>query len=382
MHPLIKKILNLLIFSALFFISYQDVSAQGLIHLYSASQLSLGEKNKKITWQTDLRYPLLFKKDIFESTKNLSICRKKEIREYLFYYLTWHRSYLIKAIEKSYLYHEMIKEIFADHKYLPEEITLLPLLESGFNPRAYSRSKALGLWQFMRNTAKPLGLKKNYWLDERKDIEKSTLAAIRHLNFLYQEFQSWDLALAAYNSGASYLKKIIRQTKAKDIWELRNLKILNQETHEYLPKFMALILLYNNRELFGIKDEIKIPSIEKTELVTLPSPINLKMLSKYSHLSIDKIKIFNPELKRNITPPHYKRYQIRIPSSVKKIILAAKNKICKNKTGSFIKHKIKNGECLSQIAQAYDQSPQTLAEFNDLKNPHLIKAGRIIYIPN
>jgi len=332
--------------------------------------------------KTTLRFPLLFKKDIFTTTDNFSACRREIIRAYLFYYLTFQSEYLLKSIKRSYHYLDIIRNCFQNYPEIPEDLMLLPLLESGFNPRACSRSRALGLWQFMKNTARPLKLKANKWLDERKDIKKSTYAAIKHLKYLYDSFGSWDLALAAYNGGANYIRKKLKESNAKDIWELRKAQVLNTETAEYLPKFIALLIIYKNQKLFGVP-EVDFPSdIQETREISFNFPVDLKKLAFYSGMTLDLIRVYNPELNFNITPPFYKNYSLRITKEAIEELNSLNKNLYIYKYKQYRKHKIKKGESISEIAEKYNKKEATLVRVNRLKNPHLIYAGRILYIPN
>ena len=170
--------------------------------------------------------PPLGKKDLFESINDMSIFHRKDVRKYIYIYLTKGRKYIIRALRRSNLYIDIIKEKFKRYPEIPEEIVLLPLLESGFNPYAVSRSRAVGLWQFIRPTSRILGLKNNRWIDERRDVEKSTHAAIRHLKNLYGIFQSWDFTLAAYNGGAGHVMRAMKKTDKRNFWELHKTGVL------------------------------------------------------------------------------------------------------------------------------------------------------------
>ncbi len=335
----------------------------GLFRLFRGTEYKSTQLKKALDFNPDrdiLYLPALGGKDLFRSIEDLSICRKKEVRKYLYIYLTKGRNFVIKGISRSYIYFDILKNIFERNKDIPADIMLLPLLESGFSPFAVSKSKAAGLWQFLSSTSAPLGLKKNRWVDERRHIEKSTIAAIRHLKGLYGKFRSWELALMAYNGGGGYIERTIKKSGIKDPWELIESGLLREETRRYLPKYIALLLIYKNQRLFGIKDEIEIPQIIKTEKYTLKHPVRLKDISKFSDIPVDLIRKYNPELNRNITPPYHKNYKIRIPSdSVKKLMKNGK-KLRRYGITHIKIHRTRKGETLSLIAGKYKKKQNFL----------------------
>jgi len=261
-----------------------------------------------------LYLPGLENKEFFESTEDLSLCRNEEVRKYIYLYLTSGREYLVKSIERSYIYIDIINEVMKKNPDIPREIALLPLLESGFDPNAVSRSNAVGLWQFIAGTAQHFELKNNKWVDERRDIEKSTEAAIRHLRYLYELMGSWDLALAAYNGGQGQVTRAMDKSGSKDIWELIQSGTLTRETSEYVPRYAALVIIYNNQKLFRIAKEVTIPEKNSTEIVKLNYQMNISRLSEKCGIDIDEIKKYNPELNGNLTPPSSDNYTLRLTS--------------------------------------------------------------------
>ena len=243
----------------LFFGYNRWVFSWGLFQLFDEQQYSVEGHEKVRNFNPDIEtfyLPGIEGKDFFNTVKDFSICRRKQVREFLYIYLTIGREYTIRSIERSFFYIDSIKNIMKDNPDIPDAIALLPLLESGFDPAAVSRSNAVGLWQFMKRTASFFGLKKNRLVDERLDVIKSTEAAIRHLRHLYLRFGSWELALAAYNGGEGMLSRAIEKVGTEDIWQLIDAGMLPVETAEYVPRFAALLLIYHNSSLFGIDREI------------------------------------------------------------------------------------------------------------------------------
>jgi membrane-bound lytic murein transglycosylase D len=332
--------------------------------------------------EDDILYlPPLKDKAFFESIADLSICRKKDVRYHIYEYLTFGREYLTNAIMRSGRYISIVEEIIKNDKDIPPDIALLPLLESGFNPYALSRSKAAGLWQFLNSTGKSLGLRNDSWIDERRDIEKSTLAAIRHLKSLYNTFNSWELALTAYNGGAGYVRAVIRKGRTTDLRELQRRGLLKKETSEFVPRFASLAVLYRNRQLFGIDGGMPAEPAISTEEFVLEFPVDIRNIEKYTGVPMEIIRKYNPELKKNITPPYFKNYTIRIPSEAKESFLNNKQNLSGIYYRKLERHIVKQGECISVIAARYNAEIKKILNINNIDNPKRIRPGLELFIP-
>lgn len=273
-------------------------------------------------------------------------------------------------LSRAGMYIEMMKEILIKNG-LPKELVFLPLIESGFNTNAYSRMRAVGPWQFIASTAKRYGLKITWWIDERRDPIKSTEAAARYLKELYEMFNSWPLALAAYNAGEGRVMKAMRKTKTDDHWGLLlETKKLRRETREYVPKFIAASLIALEPQKYGFDDFKYQKPINYTE-VEIESPVDLKVIARAAETDLETIKALNPELKRWCTPPDEPTYTIRIPADKKDLFLKNLSEIPKNKRFSFKVHKIRRGETVSSIAKRYRLPVAAIYNLN----PGIKKAG-------
>ncbi|MDR3237238.1 MAG: transglycosylase SLT domain-containing protein [Spirochaetia bacterium] len=353
--------------------------------------------------------PQLGKKDFFESIDDLSIARKKDVRKFINLYLSKGRNYTIKGIERSVMYKEVIDAVFAENPDIPAGIACLPLLESGFNPRAVSRSKAVGLWQFMLNTADPLGLKNTRWVDDRRHIEKSTRAAVRHLRGLYRTFGSWELALAAYNGGGGHVRRSMDKAGTWNFWELLETDTLRTETSEYVPRFIALLIIYKNQELFGLSGLIKAAKPAEAGTVLITYSVPLSAVARLSGTHIDTVRSLNPDLIAEATPPEHdytiilpleqaKQLEENIDELYKYRVLpktaAAKTKNIKNAKNikntkstpnkkSYAKqYKVKKGDTISSIAKKNNRTASEIMQLNKIANINRIIPGKIILIPN
>lgn len=325
--------------------------------------------------------PPLGDKDLFESIDDLSITRDAEVRKFIILYLTTGKDYLTTAIIRSHRYINIIQDIFSRNKDIPAQLALLPLLESAYNPYAVSRSKAVGLWQFLKGTGRSLGLKTNTWVDERRDIEKSTEAAIKHLRNLHGIFKSWDLALASYNGGAGHVKRAMKKSGSKNIEQLIQSSKLKKETREYVARFAALSVIYKNQQLFDIKDDAANLQCQETDTVIIEFPVSITHISTIAEVSTETIRICNPELKKNFIPPYERKYSLRVPVDAKEKIEKNSDKLYSFSYKKVRTHIVREGECISKIAARYGASMQKILTLNKIQNPRQIRPGLELYIP-
>jgi len=264
---------------------------------------------------------------------------------------------------------------------LPQELSWLPLIESGFKVRAFSRARALGMWQFIASTGYKFGLKRDMWIDERMDPKKSTKAAIAYLKELHRIFGDWTTALAAYNCGEGSVLRRIRTQKINyldNFWDLY--QKLPSETAFYVPKFLAVLQIINDPEGHGIT----LPPLEKeieTDTVAINRQIHLKTMSKYLGVSYGVLKNLNPELRHNSTPN--KSYAFKVPKGNGELLLSKLGQIpvWRPPVSTYVRHKVRNGESLSKIASRYKTTVRAIMELNRLKSRRYIKAGWKLKIP-
>ncbi len=287
------------------------------------------------------------------------------------------RSHMESWIYRSGKYFPMMSRIFAE-EMLPPELMYLSLPESGLNPVARSWAKAVGLWQFMKATGGMYGLRSNYWYDERRDFEKSTRAAARHMKDLYREFNDWHLVFVAYNAGGGWVRKGIRRTGSTDYWEMRHR--LPRETRNYVPQYIAVALIIMRPEAFGFGNIEKADSLSY-EIATVDDCVDLGILAECAGTDLETIKDLNPELTQWCTPPNYKGYQLRIPFGTAAVFAENYSKIPDEKKLDFATHIIKRKETISQIAKRYNVTTAILLEVNKLSRSKRLKVGATLVIP-
>jgi membrane-bound lytic murein transglycosylase D len=265
-------------------------------------------------------------------------------------------------------------------KDVPEEIVFLPLIESGFNPYAYSPARAVGYWQFIASTAKRYGLEINWWRDERRDPVKSTVAAANYLNDLYDMFGSWNLAMAAYNAGEGKILKALNRTKTDDYWSLLNTSYIRSETKNYVPKFFAASLIANSPQNFGF-DNLEYHLPLNYDEVTIKSPVDLDVIAECAETSVETIKELNPELRRWCTPPDVPEYTLRVPAGEKDLFLENLSQIAEEKLFSMDIYKAEKGDTFKKISKRTGVPVQVILELNSLEKIIPLKMGTKINLP-
>lgn len=331
--------------------------AQRIQEIYASQLVTVGDINQTI--------PLVENKHVQAEIVNF---QKKE------------RRYFEQGIKRSGLYREMIlKEL--KKAGLPEQLSWLPLIESWFKVRAFSRARALGLWQFIASTGYRFGLKRDRWIDERMDPIKSTQAAIQYLRELHSLFGDWLTALAAYNCGEVKVQKTIRNQRIKyldNFWDLY--VMLPRETARFVPRFIAALLIINNPQKYGFHLPEPLPSLEY-ETVTINRAVKLSTLSRALGLKKEELASLNPELRHDATPDH--EYILRVPPGYGGKTIASLASIPRwiPPEATYVLHYVRRGETLSGIARRYRTSVSSVARLNGLRRVHLIRAGQRLKIP-
>ncbi|MEE8185737.1 MAG: LysM peptidoglycan-binding domain-containing protein [Thermodesulfobacteriota bacterium] len=324
----------------------------------------------------------LFSEEI-EGNKIISdvpIVINDRVEYFIRFFQTRGKVFFERWLARSTKYLPMVKDILRENG-LPEDLAYLALIESGFNTKAYSRAKASGMWQFMKWTGKRYGLRIDWWIDERRDPEKATWAAAAYLKNLYNEFDSWHLAAAGYNGGEGRIRRALKKHKTDDFWVIaKKRKALKRETRNYIPKYMAAMLIAKEPEEYGFRD-IKYYEPLEYDKIKIQKATDLRVIARACECSVQEIKELNPELRRWFTPPNYPGYEVKIPKGKATIFLANISMIPKQELLRFLKHRVKRGEALYTIARKYGTKIEPIVYLNNIKNARFIREGRLIVIP-
>ncbi|NTU43411.1 MAG: transglycosylase SLT domain-containing protein [Nitrospirales bacterium] len=281
-------------------------------------------------------------------------------------------------LERSARYVEIMKEVLKA-KGLPEDLVFLPIVESGFNPNAYSKAAAVGPWQFISATAQRYGLVVDWWRDERRDPVKSTNAAASYLRDLYGMFGSWKLALAAYNAGEGSIMRALKKTGADDYWTLMDTKHLHSETRDYVPKYIAASMIASAPEEYGFSNLVYHKPMSYDE-VTLTSPVDVDVIARCAETSVEEIRGLNPELKRWSTPPNVSRYTVRLPEGTKGIFSENLMRIPKEERFTVESYTVRKGDSLRKISGKTGVPENAILAMNSISGKR-IPAGTVLNLP-
>ncbi|MFZ1683575.1 MAG: LysM peptidoglycan-binding domain-containing protein [Candidatus Zixiibacteriota bacterium] len=306
---------------------------------------------------------------------DLPVVMNSRVKASIVYFQTVANEAFRRYLGRSKKYCNMFKRVLRE-KGLPEDLIYLSLVESGYNPHAYSWARAMGLWQFIASTGKLYGLDRNWWMDERKDPEKATEAAATFLKELYEQFGSWELAMAAYNGGPGRVGRTIQAQRTSDFWKMR----LRQQTMDYVPLIYAAIIIGKEPEKYGFSDIVYEPELTY-DTVMIDRCLDLRVIADRIGCSVDTLKALNPELLRNYTPPNTRNYRFRVPSGMTKMFEMAYNDMPEAKGANFAHHKVKKRESLASIANRYGVSQYAILEANNMDKGTKIKSGMDLVIP-
>lgn len=325
-----------------------------------------------------------------EVTYNVPIVVDSSVQGHIRYFNTSIRDRFEKWLLRLGKYKPLVESIFSEFD-LPSDLVYLSLVESGFNPHAYSRARATGPWQFMKGTAKLYGLRVDQYVDERRDPIKSTVAAARYLKDLYDLFGSWPLAMAAYNAGEGKVLRALQKAQAESFKEISRTKLIRRETKEYVPRFMAATIIAKNPDRYGFPLEGVTP--HSFEEVIVRRPIHFRAISNVTGIPYQELKNLNPELRRDATPPDDAEYHLKVPAGTKEkveqlldriptykhIPLAVKSKHSRTDHGSTKVYRVRVGDTLEKIAKRFRISVKVLKARNNLTSA-LIKPGDVLAI--
>ena len=317
----------------------------------------VGRDIEKAAEQPKERHGIEFSKEVM---------RHPKVRYFIDYFTKRARPFFEQSLARAGRYLPMIANALSEAG-MPQELAYLALVESSFLPNAKSSKGAVGLWQFIPNTARLYGLRIDQWVDERRDPEKATRAAAAYLKELHDYYGRWYLAAAAYNAGPGAIDRALQSSRATDFWGIK--AQISQETRNYVPKFVAIAMIAAEPEKYGLS-QISYDAPLNYEEIELSAPLKFDALAELTAADPATLRELNPALLRQRTPPGARDYRVKVP--VGKAALYAARMLEKN-TASLreVFHQVRKGETLASIARQYGSAPRSLVDLNGLTSARL-----------
>jgi len=378
-----------------------------LFLLLIVNQLQAQPKNK-IDFLTDLNaFPIAPENNPYQNTINtpvlddltiemriselnfqtpINLDYNDHVKKYIQYLLTQRKDVINRSLSYA-SYYFPIFETYLDKYHLPLELKYLSVVESGLNPFARSKSGAVGLWQFLLPTAQLLNLKINSFIDERQDPIKSTEAACSYLEYLYNMFDDWQLAIAAYNGGPTIVKNAMIRSGKNSFWEIR--PYLSQETQNYVPAFIAMVYLMNFAKEYQLQPSENMIYYHQIDTVLVNKPIYFQKLSQILNISLETIRFLNPVYKQDYIPKMPTNLPLVLPSDKISAFIEHKNDIYSNdfpdpnylnvsNTKKAISYIVKKGDYLTKLAIDFRCSPEDIKKWNNLKTNDLTTGSTLV----
>jgi membrane-bound lytic murein transglycosylase D len=320
------------------------------------------------------------KEDLAANPHDIPIPQNSRVLSYVELFQGRLRDFIQDGLTRGAQYLPMIQSVFRAEG-LPLDLAYIPIIESGFKPNALSKASAKGPWQFMKATAIENGLHHDWYIDERSDPEKATVAAAKYLKTLHKLFNGdWNLVLAAYNGGLGRVQRAVKRSGKEDFWELsQSSKYLPKETREYVPLILAAIIVAKNPAQYGFDVVAHNPlSYDK---VNVPRAIDLRRVAEWTGSSIDEIQALNPQLRRWTTPVKYPTFELKLPPGTGEQFQARLADAGPSDLTALKWYTVRSGESLTTIARKLQVRRVDLAEANNLSIKSRVRGGQSLIIP-
>jgi membrane-bound lytic murein transglycosylase D len=342
-------------------------------------EITPAEAASDVTFAVDPNLVAKATADLATTKSDLPLMVNDYVASYINFFANTQKGHntLLHSFERSGHYKTMIQRILAEEG-VPQDLIYLAVAESGFQPQAVNRrSRAGGMWQFMPGPY--YGLKRDAYVDERFDPEKSTRAYARYMKFLYDELGDWYLAMAAYDHGAGNIQHEVAKTGYADFWELYKRNELPRETSNYVPEILAAIIIANHPDQYGFNDVTVDPPI-LTDTVTINYSIDLRLVSDLVGTPVDEVEALNPSLLRMVTPPDAS-FDLHLPAGTATLFDQRVALIPEARRNSWRYHPVVAGDTLASVAQEYRVPEAELASANQLHEGDSVAGVEALIVP-
>lgn len=309
---------------------------------------------------------------------DIPVVYNKTTKMWVDYFTGRGRKHFQRYAERAGRYAPVLSKILNDQG-LPRDLIYLSMAESGFQNAARSWAKAVGPWQFMPFTGKKFGLEVGFYLDERRDPLKATVAASDYLRFLNKKFGSWELGMAGYNAGEGKIGRAIRRYKTKNFWKIRKGRYLKAETKNYVPKIMALAIIGKNLSKFGF-NEVQFERALDFEEITVPANTDLYKVGSVIGEDFKTVKKYNPELLRWQTPPKGEAYTLRVPVG-KKVVWEEKKNDFNVLATDYKNYQLRGYASLHNVGRKFKVPLKVLTELNNIPGRKKLYPKTTVLLP-
>jgi membrane-bound lytic murein transglycosylase D len=319
---------------------------------------------------------------------NIPVIIDPTVEKHITFFNTSIRSRFEQWLVRLSRYRPLVENIFSEFD-LPSDLVNLSLVESGFNPYAFSRAKATGPWQFMKGTGRLYGLRIDHYVDERRDPIKSTVAAARYLRDLYDLFGTWPLAMAAYNAGEGKVMRALQKVQGESFSDISGTKLIRFETKQYVPRIMAATVIARNLDQYGFSQE-PVP-VHQFEEVIVTRPLHFRAIANTSGIPYEELRLLNPELRRDATPPDDSAYHLKVPVGTGAKVAQLLDRVPTYKFPRYearthqVKatssrwYRVRVGDTLEKVSKRFRVPLRTLKARNNLSGS-VIKPGEFLII--
>jgi len=316
----------------------------------------------QMTFPVDPRLKDKVREQVAATVSQLPLVVTDPVLSYINYFSNRGHKTLVAATLRSGRYRPMIQRVLAEEG-VPQELIHLAQAESGFMPRAMSRMRAGGMWQFLAWRGREYGLLQTKYTDDRMDPEKATRAAAHHLHDLYNEFGDWYLAIAAYNCGPGTVEKAVERTGYADFWELRSRGALPAETTNYVPIILAMTIMQKNAAEYGLEGLELDPPLEY-DTVDIAAPTSLALISDTTDTPASELLSLNPALLKSMVPDGY---SLHVPKGRGNQLMATLQMIPPEHRGAWRIHRVTTGETLVSIGKRFGVASSSIVAANGLQ---------------
>ncbi len=324
--------------------------------------------------------PAPYRSRVHRTEFNVPIVLNERTAAWIKFYQGRGRKNFARHLERSYRYVPAMKKILRQHG-LPDDLVYIALIESGFNAKAYSHARAAGFWQFIAPTGRRYKLKINRSVDERRDFVKATHAAANYLKDLHQMFGHWYLAAAGYNAGEGKIMRAIKKYHTRDFWEIAKGNYLRPETKNYIPKYLAAMIIAKHPKRFGFGDLVPQEPLEYETVEIRGTPIDLRVAARLIERDQKELATLNPELLTSTTPTGRKSYALRVPRDSVDRFRSEYDLLPNHMRMAQKEHTVKSGETLDALAKHHGMSRDYLALANGISKKSRLEPGQRLGVP-